>query len=87
VTRPACFDLEDVLVRDDRGEWLKIAIQVRARFLLEVDCSCWSHKLPHAFEAITGVGGGIYIRQRSPDPVPYREIDRNGPIAITITRL
>ena len=87
MTLPAAFDFEDVLVRDDKDQWIRLAIQVRARFVIEIDCSCWQHKVPHTFEAITAIGGGFYVRVRSADPVPYREIDRNGPIGVAVTRL
>lgn len=78
---------EDVLVRDDRGQWIKVAVIAHARFVLEIDCACWQHKLPHVMEAITTIGGGLYVRARSADPVPYREIDRAGPVGIAITRV
>lgn len=80
-------DLDDVLVRDDAGKWARYSVRTHARLIVDVDCKCWRHKDAHVFEAITTIGGGLYVRTRAADPVPYREIESNGPITLTITRV
>lgn len=66
------------------GQERPLEMDVAAGAKLHVDCGCWQHPLPWEFElALAGPGSRIWVRAATEGAV-FRELDRNGPVAISI---
>jgi hypothetical protein len=75
-------ELERVVAKDDRGEFVEVTVIVRRRTVLKLSCSCWNHRAPFRMEAIETLGG-LYFRV--PDTgEAFREIGINGPVVIEV---